>query len=182
MNWTLFFAALALSLDVAPAAAQAYKCLENGKTTISTSPCPAGAVTRAEIAAEPLPDAEAVALQEARLQRYVDGLARERQARDAAQAAEQKARAEQAVLEARAQREKAEAEVLRANAERRVTVYDAPFYGYGRLNGGFRGYGVRRNTLSPGLSVRVQSGNVRGNMVRGNAGRGRATYQDNRRP
>jgi hypothetical protein len=174
----LFFAALLLGLPIAPAAAQAYKCLENGKTTISTSPCPAGSVTRAEIAAEALPDIESARAEEARLQHYADNLARERLARDAAHAAEQKARAEQAVLEARVEREKAEAEALRASAERRVMVYDAPFYGYGRYNGSFKGYGVRRNTLSPGFSVRIQSGNAgRGGVLRGGASR-----SDNRRP
>jgi hypothetical protein len=161
---------LFLGLNVGVAAAQAYKCVENGKTTISTEPCPAGATTRAEIAAEPLPDADATRAEEERLQRYVDNLAREREARDAAHAAEQKARTEQAALEARIEREKAEAEALRANAERRAILYDAPyggFYGYGRSNGNFRGHGVRRNNIRPGLSIRIESGKApvgRGNQ------------------
>jgi membrane protein involved in colicin uptake len=163
MNRMLFLAALALSLNATPAAAQAYKCVENGKITISTSPCPAGAITRAEIAAEAPPDSASALAEEARLQRYVEDMARERQARDAAHAAEQKAKAEQEMLEARAQRDKAEAEALRAEAERRVTVYDAPtgFYGYGRHNGNFRGYGTRKRVIQPSISVRIESGGVR---------------------
>ncbi|MDR3158890.1 MAG: DUF4124 domain-containing protein [Zoogloeaceae bacterium] len=172
MNRILFFVALAASLNAGAVAAQAYKCVENGKTTISTAPCPAGAVTRAEIAAENLPDAEAARADVERQQRYLDNMAR-----DAAHAAEQrmkaeKIKAEQAALEARAQRDEAEAEALRANAERRAILYDAPpygFYGYGRTGGNFRGYGVRRNNSRPGISVRIESGNAP--IHRGSSGR-----------
>ncbi|MDR1351084.1 MAG: DUF4124 domain-containing protein [Zoogloeaceae bacterium] len=181
MNRILFFAALALSLNVGAAAAQAYKCVENGKTTISTEPCPVGATTRAEIAVEPLPDANAARADEERLQRYVDNLARERAARDAAHIAEQKMKAEQAVLEARAQRDKAEAEVLRADADRRTALYDGRrivlpygFYGNRKYGSSIRGYGVRRNNSPPNLSVRIQSnvGNASVKSVnKGSAGR-----------
>ncbi|MDR0674597.1 MAG: DUF4124 domain-containing protein [Zoogloeaceae bacterium] len=158
MNRILFFAVLVLGLNVGVASAQAYKCVENGKTTISTAPCPEGAATRAEIAAEALPDADAARAEEERLQRYVENLARERQARDAAHAAEQKIRAERDALDARVERDKAEAEALRADANRRALLHDAPhgFYGYGRTNGKFRGYGVRRNTYRPGLSIHME--------------------------
>ncbi|MDR0736528.1 MAG: DUF4124 domain-containing protein, partial [Zoogloeaceae bacterium] len=178
MNRILLFAALALAsgLHAGVAASQAYKCVENGKTTISTAPCPAGAITRAEIAAEALPDADAARAEEERLQRHVDNMARERQARDAAHAAEQKAKAEQAALEARVEREKAEAESLRANAERRDIIYDAPLYGgiygYGRYGGNFRGYGVRRSNIRPGLSVHIEANTGNAPARRGSAGRG----------
>ncbi|MDR3159446.1 MAG: DUF4124 domain-containing protein [Zoogloeaceae bacterium] len=168
MNRILFFVALAASLNAGAVAAQAYKCVENGKTTISTAPCPAGAVTRAEIVAENLPDAEAARADVERQQRYLDNMAR-----DAAHAAEQKMKAEkikaeQAALEARAQRDEAEAEALRANADRSAIFYYTPpygFYGYGKYGGDIRGYGVFRNNSRPDLSIRIQAGSS-GALVR----------------
>ncbi|MDR1889851.1 MAG: DUF4124 domain-containing protein [Zoogloeaceae bacterium] len=128
----LFLMASALCLHAGIASADAYKCVEKGKVTISSEPCPVGATSTA-ITSASMPDAEAVAAARAdedRLKQRVDAMTRTRLERDAAYAAEQKAKAEQAALEAQARRDDAEAAAAAAEP-RHSAVYGWPVY-YGQ--------------------------------------------------
>jgi hypothetical protein len=128
----LFLTTSMLCLHMGAAVADAYKCVEKGKITISSEPCPDGA-THAEIIRDPMPDAEVLAAARAdldRLRQSAAAMTRERHERDAAYAAQQKSRAEQAALEAQAQRDAAIAATAAAAAAepQRSVVYGWPVY------------------------------------------------------
>ncbi|GHT92774.1 hypothetical protein AGMMS49545_10880 [Betaproteobacteria bacterium] len=155
----LFLAASALALHTGVAVADAYRCVEKGKTTISSEPCPAGA-TSTVVSSVSVSDAEALAAaraEEDRLKQSVDTMTKARYERDAAYAAEQKTRAEQAALEAQTQRDLAEAAAAANPPPQRSVVYDWPIYGHdpGQGQGKPPHYG---NSGNPKVKPRPPSG------------------------
>ncbi|MDR2636716.1 MAG: DUF4124 domain-containing protein [Zoogloeaceae bacterium] len=120
----LILCALGVFPDMA--SAQVFRCLEKGKVTISTSPCPTGAKAT-EIVAEPGAAERAAAAKQAadeevaRLKEKVELMARERHEREAAYAAERQARRERAE---EAERERARQTVTEPE---RTTVTTLPY-------------------------------------------------------
>ena len=160
----LFLAASAFSLHTGVAAADAYRCVEKGKTTISSEPCPAGATSTA-VTSVSVSYAEALAAaraEEDRLKQSVDAMTKARYERDAAYAAEQKSRAEQAALEAQAQRDMAEAAAAANPPPQRSAVYGWPVYGQDQWQrqGRFPDYG---NNGNPNVKPHPPSGSRPGN-------------------
>jgi hypothetical protein len=136
MKKILFLALCALSLASGGAAAEVYKCVEKGKLTISTAPCPSGAASEA-IAPEPEVDAAAVESSikaTERMKQELDVMRRERLAREAADEAVRKERA------AEARQEAAQKSAAEAAARERAVVYGGawgPFHqsGVGKSHG-----------------------------------------------